>query len=397
MISNPSISQSASATQYYPVMSGGRLQGDIGTTEANSAVTHRTAGVLSNLYARISANDRDTSTIRVRKNGTTDGNQSLSVTGSTTGEFEDASNTDAVTAGDTWVYSVVTGSGGTTFILRMLTSIFAATAGTATRTGGCQHTGRTLSASSTTYWPFAGDVRLNNATEANTQVLVRSDGTLRNLVVICTTAPTNPATVRTRKSGANGNLSVSVNGTGTFEDATNIDVVASGDLCNFQIVTGASTQAVITLAAVDLVTTNGASILINANQTTNTIAASVTGYYAVAGGGTSTTETDQRADANFAFTASNLYINVPTNTVTATSTLRLRINGVDGNQAASITASTTGIFEDASNTDAVVATDEINYQIVAGATGTSLVTANIGMMAKVATAPRTRSLLGVGL
>jgi hypothetical protein len=74
---------------------------------------------------------------------------------------------------------------------------------------------------------------------------------------------------------------------------------------------------------------------------------------------------------------------VVSNTVTATSTLRTRKNGANGGGAISISASTTGYFEDTSGTDAIMSTDYVNYQIVTGATGTSLTLNMLGVLGTV--------------
>src|SRR3990167_7824688 len=64
-----------------------------------------------------------------------------------------------------------------------------------------------------------------------------------------------------------------------------------------------------------------------------------------------------------------LYVNVPANTATANSTVRVRKNGANGNQLVTIPSATTGVFEDNVNTDAVAAGDEVAYETVRGGTG----------------------------
>jgi hypothetical protein len=76
-----------------------------------------------------------------------------------------------------------------------------------------------------------------------------------------------------------------------------------------------------------------------------------------------------------------MYVNVSANTHSTSTVITFRINGANGNQTITIPASTTGYFEDAVNTDAVVVNDDVNFQIVRG-TGGSSTFANIGVYAE---------------
>lgn len=60
-------------------------------------------------------------------------------------------------------------------------------------------------------------------------------------------------------------------------------------------------------------------------------------------------------------TLSHARANVRLNTTTAGATLRVRKNGANGNQVVTVTALTTGYFEDLVNTDTVAAGDKLNY------------------------------------
>lgn len=71
-------------------------------------------------------------------------------------------------------------------------------------------------------------------------------------------------------------------------------------------------------------------------------------------------------------TFSNMYCRIGSNTVTATTTITFRKNTAAGNQTISIPSSTTGEFSDSTHTDTVVAGDTVDYQVVIGATGTSI-------------------------
>ena len=106
-----------------------------------------------------------------------------------------------------------------------------------------------------------------------------------------------------------------------------------------------------------------------------TVATSTTTYFALFGYLThSTTESFKAGRFRDLGTFSRLAVRCQTNGITATSTFRLRKNAGNGNQTVSITTGSTGLFEDTSNTDTVSAgTDEFDYQIITGSTGTNLI------------------------
>ena len=385
--------QGASSTFYNPIGCGTRHNNDY-ATESDSNFTWRTAGTFSNLYVNVLANDRAASTFRTRK-GTSNANLVVSITGSTTGKFEDTSNSDVVTAGDNWHYSMTTGAGGTTFTYTPMQVLFAATTNTVSRVG-CDANGNTMTASSTHVGPLAGDGTLS-ATDADSvrHITYRTAGTLNNLFLrIRTNGRSTTSTVRSRIGGANGNMSASVAGsaTGNFEDTTNSDTVSVGTLVGWAYVTGTGTGNVETMGCfADFTTTNGQAMYSAAAGGGQTVLANVTTYYGFSGGlRTSTTESNTIGEANLPFTASLMQCNISANTVTAASTLTLRINsGAGAAETVSITASTTGIFQDTTNSDSILASDTLNYKIVTGATGTSLIIRSISVAAR----PQTKLIM----
>jgi hypothetical protein len=154
-----------------------------------------------------------TGTFRTRKDtggGSADGNLNVSVTG--TGEFIDSTNSDAFSAGDVAAFQ-----DNPSHVLNT------------------HQVQSNISASRIEYFfsPTSGTVYFrphNNAvtaTEAETEVYAVATATLRNLFVRCS-AFSDTRTIRTRKNGADGAVSVSVTGTGVFEDTTNSDSLDSG-------------------------------------------------------------------------------------------------------------------------------------------------------------------------
>ena len=84
-----------------------------------------------------------------------------------------------------------------------------------------------------------------------------------------------------------------------------------------------------------------------------------------------TTEADAKVTVYESLTWANLYVKVTVNDASSTTSCNSRVNGAAGNMSVSIGAGITGEFEDNSNSDALVADDDINYQLTRGAGGTN--------------------------
>lgn len=226
---------STASSSFYNSLSGG-LGVSFSTTEADKAVTLRTAGTFRNIFCNVSSNARaTTTTVNFRKNNA-DGNGVLSITAGATGFFEDTSNTDTVASGDTANFRVLTGSGagaigfdrfGVTYDgADNQHDIFALSNTTIQRI-----------ASSTDIFPdFFGALSVANTTESRSKMRIPFDARLDRLRVKVFSSSTNNITYRLRKNGADGNQSVLVTtgGAGLFEDTTNVDDVLAGDDINLK-------------------------------------------------------------------------------------------------------------------------------------------------------------------
>lgn len=225
----------------------------------------------------------------------------------------------------------------------------------------------------TRYVPVAASMALDITTEAPAQSTWRTASTLSGLYVKVTAYSLNSGnlTIRTRKNLANGNQSISATGTGEFEDLTNTDSVAAGDEINFSSVTG-GTSGSVSVACV--------SVLCTASTETDTVSRLMyklsvtlsrnTTYYRSLQGdavaGTTTTEAHAQCRIGTAGTVKNLCVHVGSNNISNNSTVTLRKGAADTALTVSITASTTGFFEDTSNSVSVADGDLLNYSIVTG-------------------------------
>ncbi len=360
------------STTYYQTLGQGSLRN--ATTEAHEVRTFRSGFTASRLYAKVSVNDRGATTVRTRKNGA-NGNQSLTIPSSTTGEFEDTTNSDSYASGDTGNLQIVTGAGGAT--LQITAVLLQADATTNSTVFYTAPTG-SFTTSGQTRWatPVGGSVWTNP--EAHEELYVRGAVTLKHLwLYVATNARTTNNTIRVRKNGANGNqvITVTAGTTGNFEDTSNTDSLVAGDRFTIQLTTGTGTQAFETQqCSITAETTDGSfPIFAKGGAAGVTIAQNLTRFGPVVSRfDANANESPVQHDARIGMTLSNVACYVGNNTVTADSTLRLRKNGANANQVVTITASTTGLFRDTTNTDAVVATDELTYQVVTGSGGTSL-------------------------
>src|SRR3990167_1787023 len=379
---NPTVAASTSRNVYLVA----NIHGGNRANDSSAATIYQTAGTLSNLYIIVHTNDRGASTFQTRK-VTTDGNLSVSIGASSTGSFEDTSNTDTVTAGDDWHAEITTGAGGTTFAYRTYRVLFAATSNTVIKMSGGNPNGigNFTTPSTTEYYAFYGNGGYSG-TESLKQLTFNTAGTARDfLVYVSTNSRTTTTTFGVRVNLADGNQSVSVtaSSTGSFQDTTNTDSISVGDEVNGYITTGTGTEGLNRMiGSIEYETTDSSTIYASGSEI-SAVATSTTVYPPMGGVGSDashTTESDTSIDAGVAFTASDLQAAVSANTISDASTVRFRINSGNGNQVVSITGSTTGTFIDSVNTDNVVTTDNVNYSLVTGATGTSIDVENISLV-----------------
>lgn len=198
-------------------------------------------GVADRFGLHVPINDRTTaSTFTTAINGTA-GNISITVPANTTGYFEDATNSDTITAGQEYRGQLVAGTGGTNLRIANVSYRWTPTGAT----GITLHNDGTSFAVGTRYTSIGGSLGTEGASEAPVQNPLTA-GTLRRLQVdMRTNNRSSPGTARVRINGANGNglVTIPASSTGLFEDATNTDTVQDGDLGDLEwsIPSGGST------------------------------------------------------------------------------------------------------------------------------------------------------------
>ena len=207
------------------------------TTEANAQIRIPSAGVMKNLFWRFTANTNSSAeTVISRINGV-DGALSLSIPATTTGNFEDITNSDTLAANDLYGLRITrTGASGAAWGGGALTTNFESTDGFFFFGGGVV-SGQLLSDGLTRYF-------LNfepRTLEADQQYRLFNSHTFDKLrLYILTNAATSPSTFDLRKNEASTALTISIGAglTGAFTDDTNSVSGIAGDRIIMRSVNG---------------------------------------------------------------------------------------------------------------------------------------------------------------
>ena len=374
----------SAATGYIAIGTAGMPLSSAVANESQAQTTWRTAGSFSNMYCRVSVNAATSaSTINYRAGGVS-GNQAISITGSTTGEFSDATHTDSASSGDQIDYQFVNGGGGS-ISLTYCAEQFAPTT-TSNTINRLTCTGAITDTSATTsYFNTIVGTLSKNTTEAPSQFTNGATATLQNLYIYISANTASVATVTSRIGGVNGNLSASIGSgvTGAIEDTTHTDSIIAGNLINTVFNSTVTTSLTLNSISIEYLNTSGITHYLCGNNPGQTnVSSGTTGFFCTAGNTLAPITNAQKIKSGIGFTASGLQTYIKGNTIAANSTINFQSGGVNGNQSVTIGSSTTGFFQDAVNTDTVGASAEINYACTAGTSGAHIIAPSlIGVLA----------------
>lgn len=380
------------------IFNGDRRSGN-NQTEANAQLRIRAAGTLSRLGANAAVNGSNPSgsTIRLRVNGG-NVNQVISITGNTTGQFQDLTHSDSIASGDQVCTSLVVTGSGAGFTLGPFGYTFTGTTVVASMLG-CVG-GASVAASSTNFFPFMGSDSNTPgifATSENDQVKfpIRSAQTFSNMQIrVGSNTSTNAVTVTVRKTGADGNNTVSLTAgaTGNFEDTTHTDAYAATDNICGKWVTGAGTSNT-TIVSLGGMMTSGATKFdlgssLTYSSSTNQLPTATASFDPIHGTmkvGHSVTEADTQIKFPFGANFSKMRVSVSASgSMSGPVAMTFRQNGADAAQTVSITANTTGVFEDTTHSDLCAQDDLVNVKFAAAVAGQCVVS-KIGITADGAT------------
>ena len=251
-------------------------------------------------------------------------------------------------------------------------------------------TGEAVAFNVTAFAPISNTNMDTSTTETDFQITYNVGGLFSNLFVFvfANTIATSATTVNTRKNATSDGtcqVSIAAGATGIFEDIINTDTVTSGDEWCYEITTP-NTSGSITFLNISIIfaaTTNTYELMSAISVGQPYTDATVYYQFFIGSLGTNTTETSSQQDFLSAGTLKHGYCVVTANTVSNTYSIKTRKNAVsDGNIAISITADSTGTFEDTSNTDIVADGDDWCWTIPppteAGTNTTTITMLSIG-------------------
>ncbi len=283
-------------------------------TEADAEITIKEAGDFEDLSINVTKNDDSSSrNFVIRKNGGS-GNPSISITGSTTGFFEDSTSLSVVADDEVNIFFQGTTSAGDIEI-DMVSLTFDATTDTVIKYGsGMSSTGVNIKEWSINAGTTTGDP------ETDAQTDVNQAGVFKNLQCnVNANSRTDSSTYRFRINGSTGNQSISIATvtTGIFID-TDSDTIVKNDDVNYQIDTTAGTGALNMWMSIDFVGTDDVVTYTNwGNETTQALTA---GSFAKLCDHTDTafdtTEANIKVESiGDTFTLKNLRVNISANTL----------------------------------------------------------------------------------
>lgn len=377
---------SASATNTFMGLAGAGV-GDATEINTEYAITHNCQ--ITNLRRYISAGGSGTNTITSNKNADP-GN--LVASGVGTGAAADTTHVDSLVSGD--VYNFALASDGTDPTYRVVSCNVEMTGQTGTFFRAGAATPQTLALASTTrFFPIGGLLQANGTgTEANAQWRIRGYSQLSAFQIrITANARLNDTVAKVRINGADvaaSSITISAGATGLFLVTDIAQSIATGDMISIALVTGTGTENLtIGFVGVTLLSSANATECLTCTPNTVTRNASGTPNYIAIGGGvtmTATSPTGLGIIPGFATDVKNLRIRINANTCTSDCTLKLFVNGLDSGFTTTITAATTGWFENTVDKKFINATDEICLEINGG-TANSLTVAAVGVTLAVPT------------
>lgn len=386
-----SINQGPSTIRYFPIAS---VEPARTTSEANANSPWPVASSFSQLFVRVSANTLTTSTttVRLRINGV-GGNLRLTIPAGSTGVFTDTTHSDAIPAGAAVDFIVSTSAGASGVIRVNIISVnVLSDVDFIGQQGNFVTFPITVNSNAITRFVglpgqlnYSSDLLSSSSSEIRTDVA----GKFRYLTVLVTSnARTTDTIVKSRVNNADGNQTITIpaGATGWFQDTTHTDTLSAGDSYGAAVQFGASAEAFAIMSVqgtfINSQTKQANVYCARMYNGQERVASATTNYTPIFGSLDDlslTNETIMQGQLGFDAIASKLVVKVLTNNCTGDVTVRLRVNGANGNQVVTIPAGVTGYLQDTTHSDTLSPTDNVNYSIVGG-TSASLFVMYIGML-----------------
>jgi hypothetical protein len=375
---NVSASFAANVINYFWPM--GAIGGGSTGVFSNSMVVRNWQTSLANWSVYVSANTLDgATTIGNFEGAISYGAFQTSIAAATTGLFEDTTSSQAIDITAAICNRADTKASTTGTITVTFVGLHASAATPFIRTTQQSGTFASVAYATTAYFCPIGEMD-QSETEAHVQYKIRSAATLKYFdtwLSSNTIAAASTMTLRKNGGAATQTFSVTASTTGGFGDLVHTDAAVSADLFCVEVVTGGASGS-IGIRRLNVNHEYAANVVsyVGGGKTTSYSPVANTLRYSAIGGAFYMGSTEANVQTTFRFKATLSYLRIyaSANTVDRDITVRLRKNTANGNEVLTITASTTGEFEDTSNTDDIVSGDVLNYSITypAGLTGSWL-------------------------
>lgn len=373
----------------------GVVSSPTGQADADLRAIARSAYTLAKLLIRVLVNDTTAdSTARSRNQGA-NGNQSATVGAGLTGTFQDTVNTDAIASGDAFNGSLVVGSGGSQFDLNYLGWTLAhASADDSILMSSAPNGGQSWPTA--VRWGFPAGQSVNQTPEDSYALTFRMAATLSNLRVSVdsnTTLVDETLTSRKNLGAGAQTLTVTAGATGGFEDTTNTDSLVAGDEWDYEM--SAETGA----GGIQYQYTQAKCLATHRiRATTGNVAFAADSFMHVEGNNQAVlgAESTSQAEVRAGFNAEFGYVRVPTHGATSGVDFFLRKDGANTALTMNAPASTTGTFEDTTNSVALVTGDDYGWFLDHGGGAGSITTSMVSLSGDaVPAAARSRVLTAV--
>lgn len=348
------------------------------STEAHVQTYMTYSGTWSGLsvYMRL-ANATGDTTFTVRVNGA-DTALTVTVPQSSTGRFQDLTNTISVSATDLVSIGVTTTAGSTTSV-PSITTLFTSDSGDSVQYNMAFDAGSYSSGTQPRVFRIAGHLTGSPTVEADNQALMQHAGNITAIgAYVSANARTTTTTFRNRINGANGTctFAVTATSTGLFTDTTHSDAFVAGDLMN-GIYTWASGSNAIVLRNFQytLVSTNPRELTLISGNTISKNSSTGTAWNFAAGAimNSGAGEGVCRSYPTTPGVMSGLAYYASADTATQDLTYQIRKNGANGSQSVVVTVA--GWVQDVTNSDTFSSSDYSGMngsRSVAGSGSTSM-------------------------
>ncbi len=294
-------------------------------------------------------------------------NGNVAVSCSATGETEDTTHTDSVSAGTLTIWRATGNKNGSSATSNGTLGVHVS--GTTSETYTCQTQGSGTwnhSGTANAFVPMMGRIGgLDNGTEVNVQLKQRAAGAWSALRAVCT-VNSIPATttISYRKNATTGNQTVSFasSTTGIVDDTTHSDTLANADLVCVLYSSGSATGSMTMVSQCETFAPSAHQWdMLNYTTGQNTSNTVVTFVAPTGLPGPNTTESQFQARFRWASRVASLR-GFWINNFSSSGSLVSRLNGVTGNCSVTPSSSGTGYFEDTTHNDAIASGDLFCWQ-----------------------------------